>query len=170
MPFISSMSTYRKVALAGGLLYLLTFIGSIPAAILVAPAIEPGYVAGPDADTQVALGAVLELVNVIACFGCAIALFSVVRRVHEGMAVGYLATRLFEARAAVLAAPPQPPRHVQQIEVRQLVEGRRQPLKRPARLHHRHIERLAVVGDDGAAVFEQVGHRRQHRALAAEAR
>jgi hypothetical protein len=37
------------------------------------------------------------MVNVISCFGCAIALFSVVRRVHEGLAVGYLATRLFEA-------------------------------------------------------------------------
>jgi hypothetical protein len=91
------VTTYRKTALAGGILYLLTFIGSIPAAIFVAPATVPGYVAGAGADTQVALGAVLELVNVIAAFGCAIALFSVVRRVHEGLAVGYLATRLFEA-------------------------------------------------------------------------
>jgi hypothetical protein len=91
------MTSFRKTALAGGILYLLTFLGSIPAAILVGPATAPGYVAGAGADTQVALGAVLELVNVISCFGCAIALFSVVRRVHEGLAVGYLATRLFEA-------------------------------------------------------------------------
>jgi hypothetical protein len=91
------MTSFRKTALAGGLLYLLTFISSIPAAILVGPATEPGYVAGAGSDTLVALGAVFELVNVIAAFGCAIALFSVVRRVHEGLAVGYLATRLFEA-------------------------------------------------------------------------
>jgi hypothetical protein len=91
------MTSYRKTALAGGILYLLTFLGSIPAAILVAPAIEPGYVTGLGADRQVAFGLVLELVNVLACFGCAVALFSVVRRVHEGLAVGYLATRLFEA-------------------------------------------------------------------------
>jgi hypothetical protein len=91
------MTSFRKTALAGGILYLLTFLGSIPAAILVAPAIDPNYVAGTGADTQVAFGLVLELVNVISCFGCAIALFSVVRRVHEGLAVGYLATRLFEA-------------------------------------------------------------------------
>ena len=91
------MTSFRKTALAGGLLYLLTFIGSIPAAILVAPATVAGYVTTPGADQQVALGAVLEMVNVISCFGCAIALFSVVRRVHEGLAVGYLATRLFEA-------------------------------------------------------------------------
>jgi hypothetical protein len=91
------MTSFRKTALAGGILYLLTFIGSIPAAILVGPATVSGYVTGAGADTQVALGAVLEMVNVISAFGCAIALFSVVRRVHEGLAVGYLATRLFEA-------------------------------------------------------------------------
>ncbi|HET9853011.1 MAG TPA: DUF4386 domain-containing protein [Candidatus Limnocylindrales bacterium] len=91
------MTSYRKTALAGGILYLLTFLGSIPAAILVAPAIEPGYITGAGADRQVAFGLVLELVNVLACFGCAVALFTVVRRVHEGLAVGYLATRLFEA-------------------------------------------------------------------------
>ena len=91
------MTSFRKTALAGGILYLLTFLGSIPAAIAVAPAVDPNYVLGAGADQQVALGAVLEMVNVLSCFGCAIALFSVVRRVHEGLAVGYLATRLFEA-------------------------------------------------------------------------
>ena len=92
------MTSFRKTALAGGLLYLLTFIGSIPAAILVGPAInDPNYITSTGADQQVAFGLVLELVNVISCFGCAIALFSVIKREHEGLAVGYLATRLFEA-------------------------------------------------------------------------
>lgn len=91
------MTSFRKTALAGGILYLLTFLGSIPAAILVGPATDPSFIAGTGSDQTVALGAVLELINVISCFGCAIALFSVVRRVHEGLAVGYLATRLFEA-------------------------------------------------------------------------
>jgi hypothetical protein len=92
------VTSFRKTALAGGILYLLTFLGSIPAAILVGPAISgPNYVLGSGADQQVTLGLVLELVNVISCFGCAVALFSVIRREHEGLAVGYLATRLFEA-------------------------------------------------------------------------
>jgi hypothetical protein len=92
------MTSFRKTALAGGLLYLLTFISSIPAAILVGPAInDPSYVTGAGADQQVALGLVLELVNVISCIGCAIALFSVIRRQHEGLAIGYVATRSFEA-------------------------------------------------------------------------
>ncbi len=91
------MTSFRKTALAGGLLYLTTFIGSIPAAILVGPADNVSYVTGPGADQQVALGLVLELVNVFGCIGCAVALFSVVRRVHEGLAIGYVTTRLFEA-------------------------------------------------------------------------
>ncbi len=92
------MTSFRKTALAGGLLYLITFIGSIPAAFLVAPVLDnPNYITSAGADQQVAFGAVLELVNALACFGCAIALFSVVKRVHEGLAIGYLATRMFEA-------------------------------------------------------------------------
>jgi hypothetical protein len=88
----------RRTALVAGILYLVTFIGSIPAAILVGPAInDPSYVTGAGSDQQVALGLVLELVNVFGCIGCAVALFSVVRRVHEGLAIGYVTTRLFEA-------------------------------------------------------------------------
>ena len=92
------MTSFRKTALAGGLLYLITFIGSIPAAILVGPAInDPSYVTSTGNDQQVAFGLVLELVNVFGCIGCAVALFSVVRRVHEGLGIGYVTTRLFEA-------------------------------------------------------------------------
>jgi hypothetical protein len=91
------MTSFRKTALVGGILYLITFIGSIPAAILVGPAIDPGFVTGAGSEQQVTLGLVLELVNVFGCIGCAVALFSVIRREHEGLAVGYLATRTFEA-------------------------------------------------------------------------
>ena len=91
------MTSFRKTALVGGILYLITFIGSIPAALLVGPALnDPAYVLGAGADQQVAFGAVLELVNVFALVGCGIAFFSVVKKVHEGLAIGYLATRLFE--------------------------------------------------------------------------
>jgi hypothetical protein len=83
-----------------------TFVGSIASAILVGPALnDPAYVltAGPGADQQIGLAAILELVNVFALIGCGIAFFSVVRRVHEGLAVGYLATRLFEGAIITLS-------------------------------------------------------------------
>ena len=92
------MTSFRKTALAGGILYLITFLGSIPAAFLVGPLIDnPNYITSAGADQQVALGAVLELVNALACFFCAVSLFSVVKREHEGLAIGYVTTRMFEA-------------------------------------------------------------------------
>ena len=92
------MTSFRKTALVGGLLYLLTFIGSIPAAFLVGPALtDPAYVLGAGVDRQIALGGILELVNVFGCFGCGIALYSVIQQEHEGLAIGYLTSRLFEA-------------------------------------------------------------------------
>jgi hypothetical protein len=91
------MTSFRKTALVGGLLYLITFIGSIPAAILAGPADNVSFVTGTGNEQQVALGLVLELVNVFGCIGCGVAFFSIIRRVHEGLAIGYLATRLFEA-------------------------------------------------------------------------
>jgi hypothetical protein len=91
------MTSYRKTALVGGILYLVTFIGSIGAAALVGPAVtDPNYITGPGADQQVALGAIFELVNVFGLIGCGVALFSVIKKVHEGLAIGYLSTRLFE--------------------------------------------------------------------------
>ena len=58
---------------------------------------DPNYVAGPGAATQVGLAAAFEMVNVLACIGTAVAVFSVVKRQHEGLALGFVATRLFEA-------------------------------------------------------------------------
>jgi len=91
------MTSFRKTALVGGILYLVTFLGSIPAALAVAPADKATYVTGAGSDTQVAFGLVLELINVFGCIGCGVAFFSIVRRVHEGLAIGYVTTRLFEA-------------------------------------------------------------------------
>jgi hypothetical protein len=91
------MTSFRKTALVGGILYLVTFAGSIASALLVGPALnDPAYILGPGADLQIGLAGILELVNVFALIGCGIAFFSVVRKVHEGLAIGYLATRLFE--------------------------------------------------------------------------
>ncbi len=93
----------RKTALAVGILYLLTFIGSIPGALLMAPILtNPNYIAGPGAATQIGIAAVCEMVNVLALIGCAVAAFSIVKRQHEGLALGYVATRSFEAAVIVI--------------------------------------------------------------------
>lgn len=48
------------------------------------------------------LGVFLDLVNALACIGTAGALFSVVKRQHEGFALGFVTTRLFEAAVIVI--------------------------------------------------------------------
>jgi hypothetical protein len=96
------MTSLRKTALVAGVLYLVTFIASIPAAVLLEPVLNnPNYIASAGADTQVSFAALLDLVNALACIGTAVALFSVVKRQHEGLALGFVTTRMFEA--AVLA-------------------------------------------------------------------
>ena len=88
----------RRPALVAGVLYLITFLASIPAVFLLGPILDdPTYVVGPGADMQIGLGAVLDMVNALACIGTAVAVFSVLKRQHEGLALGFVATRLMEA-------------------------------------------------------------------------
>jgi len=97
------MDSMRKTALVAGVLYLITFISSIPAVLLLGPVLsDPNYIVGAGADTQVIGGAFLDLVNAIACIGTAVALFSVVRRQNEGFALGFVTARMFEAAVIVV--------------------------------------------------------------------
>jgi len=98
-----SMDSIRKTALVAGVLYVVTFVGSIAGAVLLDPVLSnPQYVVGAGSDTQVLLGALLDLVNAFACIGTAVALFSVVRRQHEGLALGFVASRVVEAVIVVV--------------------------------------------------------------------
>lgn len=97
------MDSIRKTALVAGILYLVTFIGSIPAALLLGSAqVDATFIFDGIPDSQVRLAAVLELVNALACFGTAVAVFTVIRREHEGLALGFVATRMFEAATLVV--------------------------------------------------------------------
>jgi hypothetical protein len=88
----------RKTALVAGVLYLLTFASSIPAALLLGNALaDPNYIIGAGADGQIRLAAIGDIVNGLTAIGTAVALYSVVKRQHEGFAIGFVASRLFEA-------------------------------------------------------------------------
>jgi hypothetical protein len=88
----------RRTALVAGILYLVTFAASIPAVFLLDPVLsDPNYIVSGAADPRVVGGAVLDLVNALACIGTAVALFSVVKLEHEGLALGFVTTRMFEA-------------------------------------------------------------------------
>jgi Domain of unknown function (DUF4386) len=93
-----SMDPTRKTALVAGILYLITYASSIPAALLLSNTLaDPSYILGAGADGQIRLAALFDIVNGLTAFGTAVALYSIVKRQHEGLAIGFVASRLFEA-------------------------------------------------------------------------
>jgi hypothetical protein len=93
------MDFMRKTALVAGVLYLATFLSSIPAVFLQGPVFDnPNFIlGGGGTDTLVRFGALLDIVNGLTAIGTAVALYSVMKRQHEGLAIGFVASRLFEA-------------------------------------------------------------------------
>jgi hypothetical protein len=90
----------RKFALVTGVLFIITFIASIPAAfVFYAPVLDdPNYIVGAaGADTLVSLGALLEFIVVIANIGTAVVLFPIVKRQNEAVALGYVTSRVLES-------------------------------------------------------------------------
>ena len=91
----------KTIATLTGWLMVVTFVTSIPAYfILYAPVRDnPDSITGAGADpiASVALGAVLELVLIIANLGTAVVPYAVYKRYGEGLALGYVAARLVEA-------------------------------------------------------------------------
>jgi hypothetical protein len=90
------VASSRKIAIAAGVLYLLTFV-SIPTLALYGPVHDPNYIIGPGPDTAVIFGGVLEIIVALACIGTAVALYPVVKRQNEGVALGFVGARVLEA-------------------------------------------------------------------------
>ena len=92
------MDSLRKTALVTGVLYLVTFITSIPALALYGPVLNDAhYILGPGADTRIFAGAFLEVLLAIAQIGTAVAIFPVVKRQNESVALGFVAARIVES-------------------------------------------------------------------------
>jgi hypothetical protein len=89
----------QKIARVTGVLFLITFITAIPAAlVLYVPVLtDPNYIAGAGgADNGVFLGATLELLLIIANIGTAVVLFPILKRVNESAALGFVTARVIE--------------------------------------------------------------------------
>jgi hypothetical protein len=88
----------RRLARIGGVLYIITFVASIPAVLLYDPLLnDASYVLGAGHDARIQLGAFLEVVLVIANIGTALAFFPVLKRQSESLALGYVASRIVES-------------------------------------------------------------------------
>jgi hypothetical protein len=88
----------QKRARVFGVLFLITFITSIPALALYQPVLDDpvGYIAGAGQNGQIFIGALLELLLIIANIGTAVVIFPIVKRQSEELALGYVAARIFE--------------------------------------------------------------------------
>ena len=91
---------YRRIATFTGWLWVITFVTSIPARFFFyAPVLDEGnYVtgAGEDAMTLIAIGALLELILIIANVGTAVVPYSIHKRVSEPGAIAYVTARVME--------------------------------------------------------------------------
>ena len=92
------MDSTRRTSFVAGVLFIITFVTSIPAAlVLYTPVLDDAnFIVGASADGGVALGAFLEVLLIIANVGTAVVLFPILKRQNEGLALGYVATRLVE--------------------------------------------------------------------------
>jgi len=100
---MAQMDSTRTTALVAGVLFVITFAASIPAVLLYGPVLsDPNYVVGPGADARVSLGALLEVITVIANIGTAVVLFPILKRQSEGVALGYVTARLIEGTFIVV--------------------------------------------------------------------
>ncbi len=88
----------RRISLAAGVLFLITFATSIPALALFQPVLDDpvGFVTGAGSDTRIFWGAFLELLLIVANIGTAVVLFPILKRQNEILALGYVAARIIE--------------------------------------------------------------------------
>jgi hypothetical protein len=87
----------RRIALIAGVLFVVTFVTSIPALLLYQPVLDHvGYITGAGGDTRVLLGAFLELLLIVANVGSAVVLFPVLKRQNEPLAIGFITARIME--------------------------------------------------------------------------
>ena len=80
------------------MLYLITFVTSIPALLLYEPALRHpvAFIAGSGNVNRIYFGALLELLLIIANIGTAVVIIPIMRRQFEELSIGYVAARLVE--------------------------------------------------------------------------
>jgi hypothetical protein len=81
-----------------GVLYLITFVSSIPALALYESVLRhpTSYITGGGHDKQVLFGAFLELLLIIANIGTAVVIVPIMWRRYKELSIGYVTARVFE--------------------------------------------------------------------------
>jgi hypothetical protein len=93
------LKRFQLLARLTGLLFLVTYATSIPAALsLYVPALsDPAFILGGGFDAGISWGALLELLLILANVGSALTLYPVLRRRFEVLSLGFVAARIIES-------------------------------------------------------------------------
>ena len=86
----------RRISLAAGVLYVLTFVSMLTAA-LYEPVKSENYILGSGPDTAAVIGAILEVIVALAGIGTAVVLFPILKKQNESSALGLVAARVLES-------------------------------------------------------------------------
>jgi hypothetical protein len=87
----------RNHARAAGIFYLLTFAASIPALLLIQAAVNTDLTVAAGHDTELRWAGLLDFVTAVTGVGTAVALFPILKRQNESLALGFVTSRLVEA-------------------------------------------------------------------------
>jgi hypothetical protein len=99
------MDTTRKLALAAGVLYLVTFAASLPTLAMKAPiADHADFILGHGSTTPVVWAGFFDFICAIAGIGTAVALYPVTRRYSRTSAIGFVTTRTIEGAILIVGA------------------------------------------------------------------
>ena len=92
------MENDQRNARIFGVLFIITFLTSIPALALFQPVLDDpaAYIAGGGEDNKIYLGVLLELLLIIANVGTAVVVYPILRRQSEVLSLGYVTARLVE--------------------------------------------------------------------------
>ena len=97
------MNSNRKTAIIVGVLFLTAMVTYLLGASLLESILNaPDYLITVSAnETQVIIGVLLELINVVAIVGIAVMMFPIFKKYDEALALGYVAFRIIESVAII---------------------------------------------------------------------
>src|SRR3954463_4016926 len=99
---VDGMSSTRRTAVVAGVFFVVAAVAAIAAKVLWQPGLgDQDYVLGTGADTGVLLGGLLEFVTAVSVLGTGVALYPVIKRENEGVALGYAVGRVLEGATIV---------------------------------------------------------------------
>jgi len=96
-PITATSDPTRNHARAAGIFYLITFAASLPAFALIGSAVNPDLTVAGGHDTQLLSAGFLDFITALAGAGSAVALFPVLKRQNQSLALGFVTSRLLEA-------------------------------------------------------------------------